>query len=366
MEEKSGNSLQRIEQLLHAGKKEEALPLLAAYLKQYPNSAHGWWLLSHAVPDLKQQIDCLERVLRISPNNVPARNRLEKLKEKKASFIPPPVSPFIESTSSDKPAVVPDKAQKQDSKPLTAPKSAAVEKKKTPVWQYALIVVGACAVLGLFGFSVTMLLQGRFSRQSTQPLAFTQISLPPTWTPAPTATRIVSTEVLVQPSQTPLAPTVDINVSPTNPVPRSQVGPLDGYYAPDFSLNNINGDVTTSLSEYDGKAVIIIFFATWCPECKTEIPALQMIYQNYKDKGMTVLAVDVGENASSARMYRDSYLLTFPVLDDASRIVSSTYQVNALPTYFFVEPSGLISSINIGTVGYWGFDTKVKTMLNLP
>lgn len=365
MEEKSGNSLQRIEQLLHVGKKEEALPLLAAYLKQYPNSAHGWWLLSHAVPDLKQQIDCLERVLRISPNNAPALNRLERLKEK-ASSSSSQVPPFIESTSVDKPVAVSEQSLKRDSKPVATPKPAAVVKKKTPVWQYALIVVGACAVLGLFGFSVTMLLQGRFSRQSPQPLAFTQISLPPTWTPAPTVTRIVGTEVLVQPSETPLAPIVDINVSPTNPVPRSQVGPLDGYYAPDFSLNNINGDVTTSLSEYDGKAVIIIFFATWCPECKTEIPALQMIYQNYKDNGMTVLAVDVGENASSARMYRDSYLLTFPVLDDASRIVSSTYQVNALPTYFFVEPSGLISSINIGTVGYWGFDTKVKTMLSLP
>ncbi|MFN8380444.1 MAG: redoxin domain-containing protein [Anaerolineales bacterium] len=365
MEEQSGNNLHRIEQLLHAGKKEEVLPLLAAYLQKYPNSAQGWWLLSLAVPDLKRQIDCLERVVQISPNNAPARNRLEKLKEK-ASFTSPPVSPFIESTSSDKSAVASNKALKQDSKPLTAPKPVDVEKKKSPVLRYALIVLGVCALLGFFGLGAKMLMQGRFSKQSAQPVSFTQISLPPTWTPVPTATRIVGTEVPLQPSATPLVPTVDINVSPTNPVPRSQIGPLNGYYAPDFSLTNINGDVTTNLSDYEGKAVIIIFWATWCPECKTEIPALQMIYQNYKDNGMTVLAVDVGENASLARMYRDSYLLTFPILDDASRIASSTYQVTALPTYFFVDPSGLISSINIGPVGYWGFDSKVKTMLNLP
>jgi peroxiredoxin len=157
-----------------------------------------------------------------------------------------------------------------------------------------------------------------------------------------------------------------LEVPPTSSVPRSQIGPRNGYYAPNFSLNNVNTNATTSLSDYEGQAVIIFFWATWCPYCKAEMPSIEMIYKAYADKGLTVLAVDVAEDASMARKYRDAHSLTFPILDDAGRDVSSKYEVTAFPTFFFVDPSGVISFINIGSVGYWGIDNKVKTMLGLP
>lgn len=355
------NSLQYAEQLLREGKKQEALSLLAGYLRQHPNSAQGWWLLSFAIPDVKKQIECVERVLHIDSNNAPARARLEKLRGN--ASIPPPIPPFVDSVSPNKPEAVSERLPKQDSQPSAIQKPMPGRKANRRVLQYSVLAVMVCAAVGVLGFVAVMIAQGRIPMQSAQPASFTQISLPPTWTPTPTATRIAS--LTPYSTITPLTlPT--LNVSPTSPVPRSQVGPLNGYYAPNFSLNNVNNNAQTSLSDYEGQAVIIFFWATWCPYCKAEMPALQMIYQTYKDRGLTVLAVDVGENASQARNYRDAHSLTFPILDDAGRDVSSAYQVTAFPAHFFVDPSGVISSINIGGLDYWTLNNKVKAMLGLP
>lgn len=361
MAEQSGNPLQYVEQLLHEDKKQEALPILAEYLRQHPNSAQAWWLLSFAVPDAKQQIDCMERVLRIDPFNMPAQNRLEKLKGNGSA--PRPVPPFVDSVSLDQPETVSTQPLKQDSKPVTIQKPVSAKKTKNSVWQYVILAILACVVVGVLGFVAVIIFRGGLPKQATQPLSFTQIALPPTWTPQPTATRIASPTPY--PTITPLVfPTLD--VPPTSLVPRDKIGPRNGYYAPNFSLNNVNNNVTTSLSDYEGQAVIIFFWATWCPYCKAEMPAMQMIYEAYKDQGLTVLAVDVGENPSMARGYRDDHALTFPILDDAGRDVSSSYQVTAFPAHFFVDPSGVISSINIGGLDYWALSNKVKGMLGLP
>lgn len=358
---KGEDSLKYAERLLQEGKAREARAVLVEYVQHNPSSERGWWLLSFTLTDPKQQIDCMERVLRIDPQSTLAQARLEKLQGNGSAL--PVVPPFVESVSFDEPKAVSAQPPKQDSKPVAKQEPAPVEKKKSPVLQYTVIAVLVCVVVGILGLVALMLLQGGQPAQSAQPLSFTQISMPPTWTPPPTATRIAT--ITPYPTLTPvILPTLD--VPPTSSVPRSQVGPHNGYYAPNFSLVNVDNNEQTSLSDYEGQAVIIFFWATWCPYCKAEMPALQMVYQTYKDKGLTVLAVDVGENASMARNYRDAHALTFPILDDAGRDVSSSYQVTAFPAHFFVDPSGVISSVTIGGLDYWSLTNKVKGMLEMP
>lgn len=391
MVDKGDDGLKHAEQLLREGKKQEALALLVGYVKQHPTSIQGWWQLSFVVPDVKQQIDCVERVLRLDPASTLAQSRLESLRQN-ASTLPPSVPPFVESDGLEEVSLPPvsqpistpisrpisqpisrpistpvsqpistplSAAHKQDSKPVPpAPKA------KNRTWQYVVLVLIACALLTVIGFAAVILLQNVDStQQPVNTLSITQISMPPTWTPQPTATRIAS--LTPYPTITPvILPT--LTLEPTgSPVPQSQVGPFNGYYAPNFSLTNIDGNKTASLSDYRGQAVLIFFWATWCPYCKAEMPAVEMVYKAYKDKGFTVLAVDVGESAGLARQYQDAHDITFPILDDPNRSAASAYDVTAFPTYFFVDPSGVISSINIGSVGYWGFDGKVKSMLGL-
>jgi cytochrome c biogenesis protein CcmG, thiol:disulfide interchange protein DsbE len=130
---------------------------------------------------------------------------------------------------------------------------------------------------------------------------------------------------------------------------KSTSAPQAGFLAPDFTLNTLDGQ-TITLSQLRGKPVIINFWASWCPPCREEMPALEQVYLDYKDKGLIILAVnstiqDTRENASG---FAGQNKLTFPIpLDEEGRVTLS-YQVQSLPTTFFVNMDGTINEIVIG------------------
>ena len=143
------------------------------------------------------------------------------------------------------------------------------------------------------------------------------------------------------------------------------VGPSIGKFAPDFSLKNVNSGSTVSLSDYNGQPVIIFFWATWCPHCANEVSTVQSVYGEYKDKGLVVLALDVGESAAKARSYRSAHNLTFTILNDLGQAVATKYHVTAFPTHFFVASNGQISSIVVGEVNDAILVSKIGPLVNL-
>jgi cytochrome c biogenesis protein CcmG, thiol:disulfide interchange protein DsbE len=370
MVEQSNQALQQAEQLLREGRKQEARTVLVGCVRSNPSSTRGWWMLSFALTDPKQQIDCVERVLRLDPNYAPAHARLQKLKENINTQLL--ISPFAESSPSQ-PVVAPTQPPRQ-----SAPPSASRPRKKTnsQVLQYAVLAVMACVAMGVIGFGAVMVVRGYSSVpmqpapsvQPIQPTAITPISLPPTWTPVATPTP-AATQTLF-PTNTPLATSTVLvlptsTIFPTSTIARPEVGIVQGASAPDFKLTNVNTDKKVRLSDYEGKAVLIFFWATWCQYCEMEMPEVQKVYQAYKNQGFVVLAIDVGESAGKARKYRDKHSLTFPILNDDGSDVSSKYRVTGFPTHFFINPSGVISSVNVGTLNYAGLNTRVRSMLNL-
>jgi peroxiredoxin len=339
MDNMGGDLLQQAEQFLKDGNKQSALPLLVEYIRRNPNSARGWWMLSFAVSDPQKQIECVERILQMDPGNASARARLEKLKG----------NPAVQSSS---PAV------------KHAPSK---EKKNGKFLQYAVLSVMGCAVAGLLGFSVVMIAQ-RYQGTPlhavpTEAISFTQISLHATWTPTPTST-LLPTHTLAF-LTTPLPKTAIVEALPGTSVPRSKIGLSPGFYAPDFSLTDVHANKTVKLSDYEGKAVVIYFWATWCAICKTEMPSMEGVYKGYQDDGLMLLAVNVGESASQARTYADGLDLTFPILNDAGKGVASNYEIIGYPTFYFIEPNGLVSSVKIGGMDYWSFNTRIRELLKL-
>lgn len=364
MAEQNNQNLQHAEQLLREGRKQEARTVLVEYVRGRPSSTRGWWMLSFALTDPKQQIECVERVLRLDPNYTPAHARLEKLKGN--VFVQPSVSPFVESAPLQS-TIASSQPSKQNIQLSALQKTIPHKKTNNLVLQYAVLAIMGCVAMGVLGFAAVMIVQGRSSvplqsAPMAQPTAITPLSLPPTWTPPATAT-LIATQTLL-PTNTALA-TSTVFVLPTISIPKSQIAPIKGSYAPDFSLTNVNGNQKVKLSNYGGKAVIIFFWATWCQYCKAEMSSMQTVYQAYENQGLVVLAVDVGENAALARKYRDAHSLTFPILNDADGNVSSKYRVTAFPTHFFVNQSGIVSSINIGSLDYLGLNTRIRAMLNL-
>jgi peroxiredoxin len=123
--------------------------------------------------------------------------------------------------------------------------------------------------------------------------------------------------------------------------------PRASFTAPDFSLETLDGG-TLTLRDLQGQIVLVNFWATWCPSCRAEMPAIQGVYEQYRDQGFTVLAVDIRESDAQVAAFAGELGLTFPILMDRSGHVFDLYRVKALPSSFFVDQSGIIREVTIG------------------
>ncbi|MBN1640786.1 MAG: redoxin domain-containing protein [Anaerolineae bacterium] len=126
-----------------------------------------------------------------------------------------------------------------------------------------------------------------------------------------------------------------------------QAAPQEGYPAPDFALHTTDGALVR-LSDLRGKVVVVNFWATWCPPCRTEMPALQEVYLAHQERGLEVLAVNMQEGDPQAEAFVLANGLTFPVLTDPGGAVSARYRIASLPTTLFIDRQGLIRAIVIG------------------
>ncbi len=141
--------------------------------------------------------------------------------------------------------------------------------------------------------------------------------------------------------------------------------PEVGRLAPDFTLADLEGNQVT-LSDFRGKTVFINFWATWCPPCRAEMPEIEAIHQEYKDKGVVVIGVDIlvseilkGYDENDVRQFvqQGGYNWTF-VLDTTGEVTES-YNITAIPTSFFIDREGVIRAVNIGAMTKRAMESKL-------
>ena len=120
-----------------------------------------------------------------------------------------------------------------------------------------------------------------------------------------------------------------------------------GGPAPDFRLENLDGK-SISLGDFRGKPVLINFWATWCPPCRDEMPYLQQVYEEWSDKGLVVLAINIGESPSEAKRFLQTHNLSLPVLLDTEENAARKYNITGIPTTFFIDSDGIIQQKIIG------------------
>jgi len=121
-----------------------------------------------------------------------------------------------------------------------------------------------------------------------------------------------------------------------------------GDKAPDFTLRELGGD-ESSLSDYMGKVVIVNFWGTYCPPCVREMPLIQSYYEQYKEKGVVVLAVNENDPLVSIKAFIRQYKLTFPILLDKDT-VRKQYGVTEYPTTFILDTKGKIAYKQVGEI----------------
>jgi len=134
-----------------------------------------------------------------------------------------------------------------------------------------------------------------------------------------------------------------------------------GDKAPDFSLVDINGK-TVSLSDFSGKAVILDFFASWCPPCKQEVPDFIELEKAYGDKGFAMIGVAL-EKADAAGAFAGKVGINYPVLVDDGKTSEAYGPIRSIPTTFIIDKSGKIVKIYIGYREKSVFEDEIKELL---
>lgn len=133
------------------------------------------------------------------------------------------------------------------------------------------------------------------------------------------------------------------------------------FKAYDFQLKSDKGK-TYRLSQFRGKVVIINFWATWCPPCRYEMPAMERAWKKIKNKGIVILAINVGEDEDKVFDFTGDYPVTFPLLLDRKGEVIKKYPAIGLPTTYIVSPRGMVTHRVVGT-REWDDPMLIKKLL---
>lgn len=137
-----------------------------------------------------------------------------------------------------------------------------------------------------------------------------------------------------------------------------------GNPAPNLSLADLNGK-KVSLADLKGNAVVMSFFATWCPPCKNEMPLLETrIWQPMKQKGVVVLGVNTGEEKEEVQQFVREQKLSFPILLPAEGELPKDYQAEGIPRLLILDRK---HTIRLDKLGFdpSEFDNVVKTVEDL-
>ena len=123
----------------------------------------------------------------------------------------------------------------------------------------------------------------------------------------------------------------------------------EGQRGPAFRLPLLTGGDAT-LDAWKGKVVILNFWATWCTPCTIEMPALEALWREYRDRGLVVVGVSVDRGAP--RPLIEPYLkhldLTFPILLDPQMEAANAWKVPGVPATFVIRPGGEVVGMAIG------------------
>ena len=136
-----------------------------------------------------------------------------------------------------------------------------------------------------------------------------------------------------------------------------------GDPAPQGALPRLKGGGSQSLADYRGRWVLVNFWASWCPPCREEAPALEEFQRQHKGSRFTVLGIDSRDLSGDGRAFVREHGLSYPQLRDADGDVSHDYGTTGLPESYLVDPRGIVRLHAIGEVDQEYLNNEVAPML---
>ena len=138
--------------------------------------------------------------------------------------------------------------------------------------------------------------------------------------------------------------------------------------APNFKAKTVAGK-QFELKDLRGRVVLLDFWATWCPPCRMEAPAIDKLWRTYKDKGLVVvgIALESGGPAQVKKFAEDNGL-TYRLVADESGDIAKSYKISPIPTTYIVDAKGVIRQVHIGfgPGAEKDFEKEIKALLPAP
>lgn len=135
------------------------------------------------------------------------------------------------------------------------------------------------------------------------------------------------------------------------------------FAAPELTLSDLQG-VPRSLAEYHGQVVLVNLWATWCPPCKEEMPALQAFYEKHREDGFVIIAINDGDPTADVLQFVKDYELTFPVWLDPTYIATEqAFKTLNLPTSFVIDRTGIIRLTWVGGIDFRTLEEHVAPLI---
>jgi thiol-disulfide isomerase/thioredoxin len=135
--------------------------------------------------------------------------------------------------------------------------------------------------------------------------------------------------------------------------------------APPFLVRDLDGNII-STADWQGKVVVLNFWATWCPPCRIEIPSLIELQKKYKDDGLLIVGVSLDDApVEEVKEFAKAVGMNYPIVMRSRELVSEYGGVPALPTTFLVNKEGRIVQKHEGLFPNALYETEVRALLGL-
>jgi len=105
---------------------------------------------------------------------------------------------------------------------------------------------------------------------------------------------------------------------------------------------------TFDVSDYDGKVVIVDFWASWCVPCRRSFPWLNSMHDRYGDDGLVIVGINLDQERSAAEEFLQEFPAKFRIHYDVSKELAKSYGVEAMPTSYVLGPDGEIRKTHYG------------------
>jgi peroxiredoxin len=133
-----------------------------------------------------------------------------------------------------------------------------------------------------------------------------------------------------------------------------------GTPAPDFTLPDLENK-PLRLSEVKGRVILLDFWATWCAPCREALPNVELLYRDFKDKGLLVVGISAEEPRDQAA-FMEKFGYTFRFLVDANEKVKNLYGVGGIPVTVLIDRDGNIKLFEMGSSSYDSLRETVRKM----